>query len=386
VHVTVASGAGWSDGRMEAELQLVKAGLLYGDHATLASIGAAGVAAARDALSGSPEQKRDVLIDVASMIVSPDQRALFQLLRHPDAKRLPGYADLMAGLDPILGEADGVIGGFLDRSGLGELEPAERAGLLTIDSLGIDPVEFLKSSVGLAAERAGGEAAAAGARFDTVGDGAAIALMTRILDLASPGGDSYPLFDAKASGIIRSAIREAGAVTSSLPAAEAALTNEFVRQLPAFPEATVAEVLDARRAVEPALHGFRAAMTSMALELRTQPWDTAFKHESRALYASRVVPALDRIDSDMRDAGVFELTKHAAGSVSPWGAASASIVIAFTAAPVMPDLAALALSVGTSLAASVALLREMVVERNRLNKDVQSNQFVWLYLVGESLR
>jgi hypothetical protein len=47
----------------------------------------------------------------------------------------------------------------------------------------------------------------------------------------------------------------------------------------------------------------------------------------------------------------------------------------------MTDLAALALSVGTPLAAWVALLRELVVERNRLRHDVQSSQFVWLYQV-----
>ncbi len=163
VHVTVASGAGWSDGRMDAELELVKTSLLYGDHTTLASIGAAGVAAARSALSGSPEEKRDVLIDVASLIVPPDQEALFQLLRHPDVQRLPGYAALIAGLDPILGEADGVIGAFLERSGLAELEPAERAGLLTIDLLGIDPVEFLKSSIGLAVQRSGNPSVSAAA-------------------------------------------------------------------------------------------------------------------------------------------------------------------------------------------------------------------------------
>ena len=72
--------------------------------------------------------------------------------------------------------------------------------------------------------------------------------MTRILDLASPGGDSYPLFDANAEHrIILDAIHEAGAAASPLPAAEAALTNEFVRRLPAFPRATVPEILDARR-------------------------------------------------------------------------------------------------------------------------------------------
>ena len=51
----------------------------------------------------------------------------------------------------------------------------------------------------------------------------------------------------------------------------------------------------------------------------------------------------------------------------------------------MTELAALALSVGTPLAASVALLRELVVERNRLRHGVQSNQFVWLYQVRELL-
>ena len=115
------------------------------------------------------------------------------------------------------------------------------------------------------------------------------------------------------------------------------------------------------------------------------PWTASFKDESRALYASRVVPALEQIESDMRDAGVLELTKHATGTLSPWGAATASVGIAFAAAQVMPDLAALALSVGTPLAASVALLREMVVERNRLGSAVQANHFVWLYKVDKSI-
>ena len=73
----------------------------------------------------------------------------------------------LRGLDPILGEADGVIGAFLERSGLAELEPAERAGLLTIDLLGIDPVEFLKSSIGLAVQRSGNPSVSAAAKVGT---------------------------------------------------------------------------------------------------------------------------------------------------------------------------------------------------------------------------
>ena len=64
---------------------------------------------------------------------------------------------------------------------------------------------------------------------------------------------------------------------------EAGLAGYMVETLEAFPDATMAEVIDARAVLRAPLVGFRSAMASMAHELESAPWDWEFQAEARAL-------------------------------------------------------------------------------------------------------
>ncbi len=381
MQITVATTSEQQDLTLADELRLVKAALLYADKVTLASPAAAMVLAASRLMKVEPVARHRRMLDLAAPLMDQDVRQYVPLLTQRRFRRqFPDYAQLKAILDRSAEDVAHVFGKIGQEAHLPELQTAIDAGLLEIDELGLDPVAFLTDAV-----------LAASGRAPTQGSTAAalMAMVTRVGGSVAPGSLTYPMFDDGANRLAEAIEALEGASqhrVSRRPAAEVGLAGHFVGRIPAFPDATVAEIIDVRRGLQQPLVRFRGAMAGMARELEEAPWDSGFRHLADSLYRSEVGPALLDLEENTRDSGALSLLRHAALSPTPYKAAGATVAIALAGATVMPDIAALAFSVGSPLAAVAAATAEAVKEQLRLQHERGRNRFLFLYEANQGLK
>lgn len=389
IHVTVATAGRIRGLSLAEELRLVKAALLYADQVTVASLGTASLAAAADLLSGSEAQRTRRMMEVASVLLDPEQQRVLALIGSRKARRaVRGYRELEAGLAPFVRDIEDVVEGMRTESGAAELDAAVSAGILRIEPLDLDPVAFIREAV-LAAKlkvdgRELGEALPLPAR--DAAEPAIRSLLQIIGRTIAPGSDTFPLFDEEAGDIVRDMIGSAlKKPASRLPAAQSGLGALFIGRLPAFPDATVPEIVDVRRGIGRSLIEFRSAVAGMATEVREAAWEPGFHREAEALFVRTVQPALRQVEEDLEDLGTASLVRHVALSPAPYVTGATTIGLALAGALIVPDLAAAALSFGTPLATIAAAAAEGIKERYRRENLVKRNQFLWLYQVEEKL-
>jgi len=378
MHITVATSSEQQDLTLGDELRLVKAALLYADTVTLASPGAAAVLAASRLMNVEPVERHRRLLDLAALLMDPEIRQYVPLLTQRRFRRqFPNYAELKAILDRSVEEVAGVVGGIGLQAHLPELQTAITAGVLEIDDLGLDPVAFLTDAVLSASGRAPSEGSAATA----IG-----AMVARVGGAVAPGALTYPLFDDGANRLAEALTALGQQGVSRRPATEAGLASHFVGRLPAFPDATVAEVIDVRRGLQRPLIRFRGAVAGMARELEEAPWDSGFRDLADSLYRSEVAPALLDLEENVRDSGTLSLVRHAALSGTPYKAAGATIALGLAGAATLPDIAALALAVGTPFAMAAGAAAEIVKEQFRLQHERERNRFLFVYEADRDLQ
>ena len=174
-------------------------------------------------------------------------------------------------------------------------------------------------------------------------------------------------------------------MSAGAQAAEVGLAGHFVGRMPAFPDATVAEIIDVRRGLQRPLVRFRGALAGMSRELEEAPW-AGFRNLADSLYRSEVGPALLDLEENTRDSGALSLLRHAALSGPPYAAAGSTVVIGLAGATVMPDLAALALAVGSPFAMVAATAAQMVKRQLRLQHERGRNRFLFLYEANQGLQ
>jgi hypothetical protein len=363
------------------ELRLVKAALLYADKVRLASPAAAMVLAASRLMKVEPVARHRRLLDLAAPLMDPEIRQYVPLLTQRRFRRqFPNYAQLKAILDRSVEDVAGVFGAIGQKAHMPELQTAISAGLLEIDELGLDPVAFLTDAVLAASGRAPTEGSTAAA----IG-----AMVARVGGAVAPGSLTYPMFDDGASRLAAAieALDGAGRRdVSRRPAAEVGLAGHFVGRMPAFPDATVAEIIDVRRGLQRPLVRFRGALAGIARELEEAPWEPGFRDLADSLYRSEVGPALMDLEENTRESGALSLLRHAALSRAPYAAAGANVAIALAGATVIPDLAALALAVGAPFAMIAASAAEMIKEQLRLQRERGRNRFLFLYEANQGLQ
>ena len=389
MHVTVATAGRIRGLSLAEELRLVKAALLYADQVTLASLGTASLAAAAELLSGSDAQRARRMMEVASVLMDPEQQRLLGLLRSRRARRaVRGYHELEASMTPFVREIEGVVEGLRTESGAAELDAAVSAGILRIEPLDLDPVAFIREAVLAAKLREVGSQLGA-APLSSARDAAepAVRSLLQIIGRTiAPNSDTFPLFDKEAGDIVRDMIGSGlSQPVSTLPPAQSRLAATFIGTLPAFPDATVSEIVDVRRGIERSLIEFRSAVAGMATEVHEAAWDPGFNHEAQAPFIRTVQPALRQVEENLNDLGITSLVKHVALSPAPYVTGATTIGLALAGAQVLPDLAAAALSLGTPLATMAAAAAEGIKEQYRRENLMKKNQFLWLYQVEQQL-
>ena len=113
---------------------------------------------------------------------------------------------------------------------------------------------------------------------------------------------SYPLFDERVAGIV--AERASADLVEVHPVAaqrgkQVSMAAHFMEQLPAFPLASMAEVLDIRKNLANPLVRFRGAIIEIERGLTSSSFDQSFAVEVESIYLEKVAPALLEIDEQI---------------------------------------------------------------------------------------
>jgi hypothetical protein len=358
---------------LASEVALLKPALLYGDRVILYSPAASMLAGFASLAHGSDLHYLELITQLATDPpkgeswggvtpgLSGQLQQFQQLLRArgstPGVQRL--RHQVREQLRPVMDQMQALVEEQLEQAGAGELVPALEAGLLDVNTVGI-------------------ETGSAEAMVD--------AFVARITELLCDAG-AFPLFDQSVTGLVRAMINEGRLTPNTLAlshSTEAATASGLLAHLPSFPGATIAEILDIREEIRSRLIGFRAAMVELSSTFAQQPFDEDFAAAVTDAWRTKVEPALQELQRHLADhrflaqfgnaaaADIRRLIVEGAGvffGLSSWTDVSALIHAAATAAVPLADVAARA---GREVAAG--------------RREATSHKFYFLHSVEEALR
>ena len=263
---------------LETELRLIKPALLYGDRVTLYSP-ATSLIAMTAAIGELSEDERVDFIAQVVPAVSPDrsEETLLVLNTYRELRRTRRRSrEQILLVERVRRQLDVAWDMIRERmeqmitaSGADELVPAMERGLLEIDVLLKGEEDFSPSQI-----------------------------LQEFLDRLAKSLTSdvaYPLFDDEAGSLVEAHIAEGLIVpTQSADARgrQVAAATAFMSRLPAFPGATLAEILDIREELQDPLVRFREAMVEVTGSLAARSYDLAFAGEVEQIYVDKVGPAL----------------------------------------------------------------------------------------------
>jgi hypothetical protein len=133
---------------------------------------------------------------------------------------------------------------------------------------------------------------------------------------------SYPLFDDESGSLVDAGIAEglfsvgAGAVSRGKQVAAA---SEFLSYVPAFPAASIDEILDIREKLRDPLVRFRGAMVEVASLIDASPFQDEFDERVVDVYREKVAPAIQEIRERVEEnAYLRRLVGEAVSDLPKW--------------------------------------------------------------------
>ena len=350
------------------EIRFVKPGLIYGDTVTLQSPAATMLLSAGQFATLDDDGKVRALTQILPTLAREKSAESLRTLEAFDQlrrkKHLAGRElNLRRAFEKQLrstwDEIRQTVEELTDRAGGKHLVRAIAEGVLVIDPLiGTEP------SQGLSVET----------------------YMERI-EAALSDVCTYPLFGPEVAKLIDATIGAGGVVvgaTAEGRAKQAALAAGFLNRLPAFPDATVDEILDVRKDLEDPLIRFRGAMVAFATELSESAFGDELGGEIQDLWFAKVAPHL--ADLKERVAENHALRQLAGLAVDSKTGATASIAsvstIGFEALRQPEHLPALlAATVPAVLGATLAA----EVRRRKVAREIRRDSLYLLYRADELL-
>lgn len=369
LHITIGSipqirAEGGYD--LKNDLQLIKASILYADHAKLCSFSSA---------------------SILSLLVPTEI---------PENKRLDFLKEMRTW--PIVDqETRGKIDGVVEAYEFANRRRHSKRGKLLLkqirDQLGENWLSAHESMRSIISDMGGdGIVQAVGSEllevytFGSILKGtdsqAVIDEYVRVLSAAVSDAKTYPLFDESAGRLISSGIA-AGIIPVSDSGIdrgkEVALAADLFARLPLFPKATVNEILDIRRELERPLRRFRSAMITYSQKIQEASWDDDFTASAETLFRQEVEPSILTIEEQVNSNRFLnELTSR----LVPVGAAAIStLVVSMTN---LPSAAIVALSaIGATI--GVATATQAYVQWAKDKQMTEQNHLYFYYKAGQFL-
>jgi len=261
---------------LEEEIRLAKPALLYGDQVTLYSPVAVLLASAEE-VAGLDDEGLIEFFRTVGPGLDPGFEAGLAYVEHLRRKRHRTKEELQL----VLGfgrqlrqtamELREAVGPLLESAGVPELAPAIDAGLLRIDPLVSEATDDL----------------------DAVVD-AYVGKLRELLVNRS----AHPLFDEGVGSLVRAGVNEGMFELGSAAgrrAKDVGVASELIARVPAFPEASVAEILDVREELRIPLGRFRSAVASFARQAAAAAHEQDFAAEIADLYVAEIEPSLQEL-------------------------------------------------------------------------------------------
>jgi hypothetical protein len=271
-NISLGTGVSGSGASLEAEVELLKPAVLYGDSVTLYSPIAAMLASVAN-LTTTDEGARIAIMRELLPIVgaTPEQLAGLdqwaQLRRKkrrstPEIQALLRARSLFAPVWDQLGESAEQI---LEDAGADKIVGAISAGLLTLHPL-----------------------------LETSDDDLFESFLAHLAaTVADPS--TYPMFDQQVSGLLRAAVDEgkfSPTASGTSRSKQVTAAADFLGRLPNFSAATLDEILDIRTDLSAPLVRFRAAMVTVTAEIDASAIDPDFPGQVNDAWVETVAPAV----------------------------------------------------------------------------------------------
>jgi hypothetical protein len=370
------------------ELDLVKAALLYGDTVRLLSP-VTTMLLRVERLPDLPVRRLLELVRrLAPVIMDPaESEALMhglpqldELLRASE-RRGPGTQALRVLLNQQLRPLGQTLANGVEEitagAGLDQLERARAEGLVTIDSA--DPggdIDLLVHCVTAA------KLAESDRRPDEAYTDRIVERFVETLAACLFSDNGYLIFDEPVASLAEAAIREGLFSPAPGPAgrsAQAMAASAMMARLPTFPGASVDEVLDVRRELDPALARFRAAMVRVSRSFTSEAWERSFEDELRDAWVGTVLPAITDIEDAIHQNG--SILSMAAGVAGTLNAAFPGLAIVGTG---VAAHAAAVQFVGGAIAGVAPLLTALQTRRAAI-QEIGMQPFYFLYAAERAL-
>lgn len=200
------------------------------------------------------------------------------------------------------------------------------------------------------------------------------------LAAALADGVSYPLFDDATGSLVGAHIAEGLIEPTALSNArgkQVTAASGLMSRLPAFPKASVEEILDIRRELAKPLIGFRAGMIKMARMMEQPFYEEGFQEEVEQAYVEHVAPALAEIGETVESNKYLKrLLGETIGDMKT--IVTGVLTLGLTRAVDLPPLIAAGAAVLTAAAAAAW-------EKSKETKRISAQQFYFLYRTQELL-
>lgn len=191
---------------------------------------------------------------------------------------------------------------------------------------------------------------------------------------------TYPLFDEQTNTIIGSGIKAGLIPVSNFGIArsrEVGLAADLFKRLPLFSQASVNEILDIRRELESALVGFRSAMLKFSKDIKDASWDDDFGLSAEVVFRQEVAPAILNIEGEVKgNRFMMELTER----LAPFVTGASVLAVSMSNLP-PPAVAALAIGGATVAATAIQAYRRWAEKRLK----AEQNHLYFYYQAGQLL-
>ncbi len=278
--------------KLRNEIRLLKSALIYGDEVSLISPNAVFLSSIAGLIDPTEDELIEFLVNTAPLISDIDEETsalAFEIYRQLQAKRNRTRLEIiqMQRLKAALAKAardlrERLLPKF-EESGFEELVRPIDQGLLKFHDLGASLAEAQDASVNdLVAEYVG------------------------VIVNAFRSGKEYLLLDDQTGTLVRGLIA-AGRLEEKRSTVskgkQASSAHSLFERMPAFPEATIDELLDLRADLSQYLIHFRSAIVQVASDIHAAQFDPDFDRQLDDIWIRRVLPELNEVRERIAESG-----------------------------------------------------------------------------------
>ncbi len=199
-------------------------------------------------------------------------------------------------------------------------------------------------------------------------------------------GSTYPLFDADLGGWIGENIQE-----GKLAVRESAISRgkhiglaaQLLQRLPVFDMATIDEILDIRRELERPLTNFRAKIIEFAERARHEPWDEDFPFDVEQVFNRDVAPTVLAIEDAAQANSLRDVLRRKIIDKPLVVPGASALGVMLSSLSFLPALVSSAAGTG---AASALVAYDAYKEWQQKQRTIEQNQLYFYYKAGKQLQ